>query len=178
MQELISSPTGLVALGTAAGAAVALLLFLILAVKLRRVRGAQIAVLGGHERRDLVTHAERLEEGFVALRDTVEQSLTGAERRLVDFEERLRGCLAHSALVRYDAYGEMSGRQSSTLALLDSRQSGVVLSSILHRDQARLYVKRLHEGEPELELSPEEREAVVAALTDEPASTHEEDGRP
>jgi hypothetical protein len=63
----------------------------------------------------------------------------------------------------------MSGRQSSTLALLDARRSGLVLSSIVHRDQARLYVKQVHEGEAEVELSPEEQEAVHAALADRPA---------
>jgi hypothetical protein len=64
----------------------------------------------------------------------------------------------------------MSGRQSSTIALLDERRSGVVMSSILHRDQARVYVKQIHQGESELELSPEEREAIDRALTGEPAA--------
>jgi hypothetical protein len=35
----------------------------------------------------------------------------------------------------------------------------------VHRDQARLYVKQLHEGESEIELSPEEQEAVDTALS-------------
>jgi ATP-dependent Clp protease adapter protein ClpS len=59
----------------------------------------------------------------------------------------------------------MSGQQSSSVALLDAHRSGVVLSSILHREQARIYVKRVNEGESELELSPEEQEAVDAALS-------------
>ena len=58
----------------------------------------------------------------------------------------------------------MSGRQSSTLALLDAHSTGVVMSSILHRDQARFYVKQVREGAPELELSPEEQEAMEAAI--------------
>jgi hypothetical protein len=66
-----------------------------------------------------------------------------------------------------DAYGEMSGRQSTSIALLDANRSGLVLSSIHHRDQARMYVKQIHAGKPELELSPEEREAVRLALAGE-----------
>ena len=62
------------------------------------------------------------------------------------------------------AYGELSGRQSSSIALLDSHRSGVVISSILHRDQARIYAKHVHEGQGEYELSPEEAEAIEAAL--------------
>ncbi|MBA2430069.1 MAG: hypothetical protein H0V55_10155, partial [Thermoleophilaceae bacterium] len=84
MTDLISSPTGLVALGGAAGAVIALLLAVVLGFKLRRLRRAQKAVLGDHDQRDLVAHAARLEEGFVDLREMVEHSLTGAEQRLVD----------------------------------------------------------------------------------------------
>jgi hypothetical protein len=72
--------------------------------------------------------------------------------------------VAYRSLVRYDAYGEMSGRQSTSIALLDARRSGIVLSAILHRDQARWYAKQVNQGQPELELSPEEAEAVKLAL--------------
>jgi len=72
--------------------------------------------------------------------------------------------MAYRALVRYDAYGEMSGRQSTSIALLDATRSGVILSSIHHRDQARLYAKQVRNGQPELELSPEEDEAIRLAL--------------
>jgi hypothetical protein len=66
-------------------------------------------------------------------------------------------------VVRYDAYNEMSGRQSSSIALLDDTGTGVVMSSILHRDQARLYVKNVQNGQSDFELSPEEQEAIQTA---------------
>ncbi len=72
--------------------------------------------------------------------------------------------LAHRALVRYDAYNELSGRQSVSIALLDDERSGIVLSCIHHRDQARVYAKQVLDGQAELELSPEEAEAVRLAL--------------
>ncbi len=79
-------------------------------------------------------------------------------------ERRIDRPMAYRSLVRYDAYGEMSGRQSTSIALLDATRSGIVLSSIHHRDQARLYAKQVRDGTPELELSPEEIEAVRIAL--------------
>jgi hypothetical protein len=60
--------------------------------------------------------------------------------------------------------GEMTGRQSSSVALLDSYGTGVVLSSILHREQARLYAKPIDGGRSEFELSPEEQEALEVAM--------------
>ena len=162
--DALTSAEGIAALAAGGLSLIALVLAVVLAVKLRRLRSAQLAVIGGAERRDLVAHAERLERGFTELRDLVDDSLGRLDVRMLEFEGRVDGCIAHHALVRYDAYGELSGRQSISLALLDARRSGVVLSSILHRDQARLYVKHVHAGEGELELSPEEQQAVDAAL--------------
>ncbi|MGI8805563.1 MAG: DUF4446 family protein [Thermoleophilaceae bacterium] len=164
----LTTTVGAVALAAGAVALVALVLAVVVAVKARRLRAAQSTVLGGHERRDLVAHAERLENGFVELRDWVEDSLSGLDQRSIAQDARIAGCVAHRAVIRYDAYGEMSGQQSSSLALLDSHRSGVVISSISHRDQARIYVKQVHEGESEVQLSPEEHEAVTSALGSHP----------
>ena len=85
-------------------------------------------------------------------------------------EDRLDGAIAYRALVRYDAYNEMSGHQSTTIALLDADHNGVVLSSIAHRDTARMYCKQVHAGRGEQQLSPEEEEAVRLALAGEVGS--------
>lgn len=164
MDELTSTQ-GIVALAAAGVALLALLWCVVLAVKLRRLRSAQRTVLRG-EQADIVQHSAALQEAFVQLRDWVEETAAGLESRVGDAERRMDGCVAHTSLVRYDAMNELSGQQSSTLALLDSRRTGVVLSSILHRDQARFYVKQLHEGTSEYELSPEEQQAVAAAIAE------------
>ena len=160
----LTSTQGIVALAAAGGALLAVLWVLVLSVKVRRMRASQRAVLGEAGQRDLVAHAAGLETAFVQLRDWVEETAAGLERRTSTAEQRIDGCVAYTSLIRYDAYGEMSGRQSSTLALLDSHRTGVVVSSILHRDQARVYVKHIHDGESELELSPEEQEAIETAM--------------
>ena len=83
-------------------------------------------------------------------------------------EGRLDGAVAFHGLVRYDAYNEMSGRQSTSIALLGLRAARASSSPpIHHRDQARLYAKQVVAGRAELELSPEEEEAMRAALAGE-----------
>jgi hypothetical protein len=163
MHELTST-TGIVALAAGGVAVLSLLFAVYLATRVRRLRRAQVAVLGENGQRDLVAHAERLETGFTDLREWVEETMERIGQRMDLTEHRVDGCVAHTALVRYDAYNELSGHQSSSIALLDSRRTGVVLSSIVHRDQARLYVKRVNEGEAEIALSPEEQQAVDTAL--------------
>ena len=145
-------------------ALIALLLAILLAVRLRRMRAAQTAVLGAQGSQDLVSYVQNVGDGFTDLREWVEGALSQVDERLAGASERIDGCIAYRSLIRYDAYGEMSGHQSSSMALLDARKSGVVISSILHRDQARVYVKQLTDGVPTLELSPEEQEAVDTAL--------------
>jgi Protein of unknown function (DUF4446) len=164
----LTTTQGIVALSAAGAALLALVWAVVLAVKVRRLRAGQRTVLGQGER-DLIAHAASLQEAFVQLRDWVEETAQRLEQRMGTAEQRIDGCVAYTALVRYDAWGEMSGHQSSSMALLDSHRTGVVVSSILHRDQARVYVKQVHEGESELELSPEEREAIEIAMAGPPA---------
>jgi hypothetical protein len=150
---MASGAVAVVALGLSAG----------LAIRLRRMRADQQIVLGGRQQ-DLVAHAADLQGQFEALHDYVQDVAAHLDGRMRTSEQRLDGAIAYRSLVRYDAYGEMSGRQSTSIALLDASRSGVVLSSIQHRDQARMYAKQVHEGRGELELSPEEDEAIRIAL--------------
>ncbi len=162
MDELTST-AGLVALGAAAVALVALLVAVVALVRLRRLRADQLVVLGGTRREDLVGHAAELDRQFQALHAYVEDVAGRLDGRLAAAEGRIDRTISHRSLVRYDAYNEMSGRQSTTIALLDAERSGLVLSSIAHRDQARVYVKEVVAGRGELQLSPEEEEAVRLA---------------
>jgi Protein of unknown function (DUF4446) len=156
----LDSTTGVAALIAGGIAVVALLLAVIVALRLRRLRRDQIALLGDGPPSDLVAYARDMQRGFAALEARVDElgNQTGATAR------RLQGAITHCAVVRYDAYDEMSGRQSSSVALLDDYSNGVVLSSILQRDQARLYAKGVTAGRSELGLSPEEQAALDSAL--------------
>jgi hypothetical protein len=159
----LSTTTGIIAIAAAAVAVLALLVGAALALRLRRVRMEQKVILGDR-RRDLIGQAAELQGQFEALHRYVEDMAAGLERRMQTTEARLDGAISYRALVRYDAYGEMSGRQSTSIALLDASASGLVISSIHHRDQARVYAQQIQAGRPEHELSPEETEAVDLAL--------------
>jgi hypothetical protein len=160
----ITDTQGIVALAAAAVALLALLACAVLSLRVRRLRQAQRMVIGEHGEQDLAAHAADMQQAFESLRDYVEETASRLDGRLAAAEQTLRGTFAHRALVRYDAYNELSGQQSMSIALLDDERSGIVLSCIHHRDQARVYGKRVLGGRGELELSPEEAEAVRLAL--------------
>jgi hypothetical protein len=163
-----SSTAGIVAVAGCAVALAALIVAGVALVRLRRLRADQRVLLGGAAAEDLVEHAARIEQEFRSLHAYVGDVAARLDGRVATAEDRLDAAIAFRGLVRFDAYNEMSGQQSVAIALLDAEQSGLVLSSIHHRDQARLYVKHVVRGEPEYPLSPEEIEAVRVALAGEP----------
>ena len=158
--ETLRDIAPLVALVAAALAVALLVVLIVLAVRMQRLRQAQLAVLGQHGQRDLVAHAEELDVQVRTLREAVERLTLDLSAQ----RTRLDDTLTHRALVRYDAFRDAGGEQSASLALLDDHRSGFVLSTIAARDFARVYVKYLHAGVPDKDLSPEEREAVTVAV--------------
>jgi hypothetical protein len=170
MDELTST-TGAVAIAAVAIALIALVLAVVQWRALRRMRIAQTQVLGDYGTRDLIDHAAHLHREFEALHAFITDAAARLDRRLDVVEERMDGAVSRVGLLRYDAYNEMSGRQSTSIALLDDRECGVVLSSIHHRDQARLYAKQVTAGRGELQLSPEEQEVIRLARSSTPSAT-------
>lgn len=159
-----------VALGAAVVDVILIIVAVVFGLRVRRLRRAQLAVLGPHGERDIVAHTRQLEEQVRNLRTAVE----ALDRRLETHKSELDHAFSNRAVVHYDAFNDIGGEQSASIALLDRHRSGVVVSSIHSRDYARLYVKELREGVPDRALSPEE-EIVVAAATkptaDPPAAT-------
>jgi hypothetical protein len=164
----LTDTQGIVALAALAVAILALVACAALMRTARSVRAAQKLVLGDGSERDVIAHSASLQEAFEALQEYVGDVALRLEDRLDGVEVALTGAISHQALIRYDAYNELSGQQSVSIALLDGQRSGVVLTCIHHRDQARVYAKQVREGRGELELSPEEAEAVRVALGDDP----------
>ncbi|HEV7528701.1 MAG TPA: DUF4446 family protein [Solirubrobacteraceae bacterium] len=171
----ITDTPGIIAIAAGAVAVIALICCVALMLSMRRMRRAQQLVLGDAGQQDVIAHAARLQEAFEALRAYVDDVAQRLDGRLAGVEAALRGTIAHRSLVRYDAYNELSGHQSLSIALLDEERSGVVLSCIHHRDQARVYAKQVIAGQGELELSPEEAEAVRVALSTPGAAARPED---
>ena len=75
----------------------------------------------------------------------------------------LTASMRHMAVVRYDAFADMGGHLSWTVALLDDAGSGVVLTSIHGRQDTRSYAKPVEAWVSEQQLSPEEESAVSHA---------------
>ena len=125
----------------------------------------------------LVVSVAALAVSLVALRRTTASARRISRRNPANVPadlEGLRGevqalrveasdALRHLAVVRYDAFGDMGGHLSWSLALLDDGGNGVVLTSIHGRSEARTYAKNIATCSCDQAMSPEEEEAVKFA---------------
>jgi hypothetical protein len=103
--------------------------------------------------------APRKAEGVDALPEDVH----GLRQEVAALRAESADALRHLAVVRYDAFGDMGGHLSWSLALLDDGGHGVVLTSIHGRSEARTYSKSISGWSCEQQLSPEELEAIEHA---------------
>ncbi|WP_209021903.1 DUF4446 family protein [Nocardioides sp. 503] len=95
--------------------------------------------------------------------DALPEDVHGLRQEVAALRAEARGSLRHVAVVRYDAFGDMGGRLSWSLALLDDGGDGVVLTSIHGRSDARGYAKNIAGWTCDQQLSPEEDEAIAHA---------------
>jgi Protein of unknown function (DUF4446) len=89
--------------------------------------------------------------------------LQGLRSEVAALRTEVSDALRHLAVVRYDAFGDMGGHLSWSLALLDDSGNGVVVTSIHGRSEARTYAKNVSAWSCDQAISPEEEEAITVA---------------
>ena len=132
--------------------------------RLQRYQRNQRVVMGSRGEVDIVDHVAAVDEKLTNVRLALED-LTLAAR---DHDVRIDSSLSRVGIVRFDAYHDLGGRQSTAVAFLNSLGDGVVITTVVSRDFARMYVKLLKGGGSDIPLAPEESEAVDQARGSSP----------
>ena len=81
------------------------------------------------------------------------------------FKGQLDSCIDKIGLVKYDAFDNLAGNLSFSLALLNQDNSGIVLNTMHSREGCYTYAKEIIKGESYISLSEEEKEAIKKAMT-------------
>ena len=95
--------------------------------------------------------------------DALPEDVHGLRQEVAALKAENADALRHLSVVRYDAFGDVGGHLSWSLALLDDAGHGTVLTSIHGRSEARTYAKSVSSWTCEQQLSPEEEEAIEHA---------------
>lgn len=154
--DLSSSTVAWIAIGAAAAATLGLLFASVCLVKLRRMRRHYAILQGEDGTESFVAAVSRQVAEVDRLRTDVSRSRQEVEGLRVDLADAIR----HVAVVRYDAFNDMGGRQSFSAALLDDAGDGLVVSSINGRTETRTYAKGVKGGRSDATLSPEEEQVI------------------
>jgi Protein of unknown function (DUF4446) len=98
------------------------------------------------ERQELRKHIEQLDD------------------RVISLERKMQRSKRHLGLVRYDAFSDIGGNQSFTLAVYDDNGDGAILSSIVGRADNKVYGKNLISGKSDHNLTDEDQQAILEAV--------------
>jgi Protein of unknown function (DUF4446) len=142
-------------------ALIAFLLGLILSLRLRKLRREYALLRGGNgEERDIFSAVGRSLRRLEASDKRIDELLQVMQQQ----GDANRFSLQKFGIVRYNAFEEMGGNLSFSLAILDDHGDGLVLTSINGRADSRTYAKPIKGLSSSHTLSDEEREAVAAAV--------------
>lgn len=107
---------------------------------------------------------ERVINGHVEEVSMVVSEQKELRREIERIDETLAKAITRIAVVRFDAFDGMASDLSYCIAMLDSKNNGIVISGIFGREDSRTYVKPIVEGESSYKLTNEEEKALREAM--------------
>ena len=93
----------------------------------------------------------------------VSKTLSEIQKWIVEFEDKSRLHVQKVGIIRFNPFEEMGGDHSFSLALLDGKDTGFVVTGLHTRERTRVYLKDIKKGKSNLELSTEEKKALELA---------------
>lgn len=139
---------------------VSIILLIITLCKLKKLRRRVDALTRGKNAESMES---RILEFFERI-ENLESHEQGIEENIQKIKENLKITYQKTGMVKYDAFREMSGALSYSIALLDQENSGVLVTSMYSREGCYSYAKEIIHGECKLNLSEEETEALKQAM--------------
>ncbi|KKR52908.1 MAG: hypothetical protein UT96_C0044G0010 [Candidatus Woesebacteria bacterium GW2011_GWC2_40_30] len=110
-----------------------------------------------------VTDIKKILEKILVRGDENTKNIKELVKKIDIIDDNDRRHIQKVGLVRFNPFSELGGDHSFCLAILDDRDTGVVITGLHTRDRTRVYMKDIKNGKSSLELSAEEKKAVVDA---------------
>ena len=137
-----------------------LILNIISLVKITNLRKILKKFMKGKDARSLEKEIIALHEDNKFLKNMTEIN----KKDIRNLNKRFAKAFQKIGIVKYDAYQQMGGLLSFSLALLDEDNNGLILNSVHSTEGCYTYTKEVVNGECKLELSNEEKVALDQAM--------------
>lgn len=84
--------------------------------------------------------------------------------RIEEMERKLPYCVQNVGIIHYNAFENVGNEMSFSVAMLNDKLNGYILTGIYSREHSYVYTKEVKSGKPQRELSKEEVEALNRAM--------------
>ncbi|MCM1284412.1 MAG: DUF4446 family protein [Muribaculaceae bacterium] len=111
-------------------------------------------------------NAKSLEDTLITRLDQVDRLLGSNaenEKNIKKLFDNMKNTFQKVGLVKYDAFNEMGGKLSFSLALLNESNDGFVMNAVHSREGCYTYIKEIVDGNSIITLAEEEQEALNMA---------------
>lgn len=157
--ELLGIDSDYIIIALVAVTLILLILYIVNVVQMHGLKKRYKIFMSGKNARNLEkTLIERLDQIDVLLNANEEN-----EKNIKRIFEKMKFTFQKVGLVKYDAFNEMGGKLSFSLALLNETDDGFVMNAVHSREGCYTYVKEIIAGNSIIVLSPEEKEALEMA---------------
>jgi len=106
---------------------------------------------------------KKLLEKILADGKANKENIKAITKQIETIEEKDKLHIQKIGFIRFNPFAELGGDHSFSLAILDSNDSGVIITSLHTRDRTRVYMKDIKKGKSGFELSVEEKKALANA---------------
>ena len=96
--------------------------------------------------------------------DSLIESNDENEKNIETICKNMKFTYQKMGLIKYDAFHEMGGKLSFSLAMLDVRNNGFIINAMHTREGCYTYIKEIVDGNSIIVLSEEEKEALNRAM--------------
>lgn len=137
-----------------------LILVIVSMVRISKLNKRLACFMKGKDAQSLEKEIVGLYEDNKFLKNMVENN----KRDIRQLFKQLAKAFQKVGIVKYDAYQQMGGLLSFSLALLDEDNNGLIINSVHSTEGCYTYTKEIHRGECDIELSNEEKVALEQAI--------------
>ncbi len=157
--QLLGIDSDYIIIGLVAVTLILLILYIVNVVQMTKLKKRYKIFMSGKNARNLEkTLIERLDQV-----DGLLEANAANEKNIKTLFANMKFTFQKVGLVKYDAFNEMGGKLSFSLALLNETDDGFVMNAVHSREGCYTYVKDIIAGNSVIVLSEEEKEAVEMA---------------
>lgn len=147
-------------IGLAGLSLILLILVIVQMIQIGSLKKKYKKFMGGKDVKSLEKKLEKIVEDNKYILDISDENRKNI--RTINKEKEL--CFNKVGIVKYDAFKQMGGMLSFSIALLNEKDNGFILNSVHSSEGCYSYIKEIKAGICEIELSNEEKEALSQAM--------------